>query len=85
LQAQWRALTKQGQKEGWLEWSGGYLDGEWQVAANDRHPKRAVCVCGTISAATPASTRAAICIRVLLQMRTRAYPSFTQTQCHADP
>lgn len=42
LQAQWTALTKQGQEEGWLEWSGGYLDGEWEVATNDKHPKRTV-------------------------------------------
>lgn len=42
LQAQWTALSEQGEKEGWLAWSGGYRDGEWEVASNDRHPTRTV-------------------------------------------
>jgi hypothetical protein len=42
LQAQWTALSERGEKEGWLEWSGGYRDGEWEVADNRRHPTRTV-------------------------------------------
>lgn len=42
LQAQWTALSEQGQKEGWLEWSGGYLDGEWETASNHKHPTRTI-------------------------------------------
>lgn len=40
LQAQWELLCQQGQQEGWLEWSGGYLDGEWQTASTHKHPTR---------------------------------------------
>lgn len=40
LQAQWTDLCAQGQQEGWLSWSGGYADGEWEVADNRRHPTR---------------------------------------------
>lgn len=42
LQAQWTALSEQGQKEGWLEWSGGYRDGEWELSENHVHPTRKV-------------------------------------------
>lgn len=42
LQAQWEALGQQGKDEGWLEWSGGYDDGSWQVAHNDFHPTRKI-------------------------------------------
>jgi hypothetical protein len=40
LQAQWEALSKQGQEEGWLEWSGGYRDAELETAENHKHPTR---------------------------------------------
>lgn len=42
LQKQWTELGEQGQKEGWLSWSGGYDDGQWEVASNDHHPTRTV-------------------------------------------
>ena len=40
LQAQWEALSEQGQTEGWLEWSGGYRDAELETAENHKHPTR---------------------------------------------
>lgn len=42
LQAQWESLSKQGEEEGWLEWSGGYRDGEWEVSLNQFHPTRTI-------------------------------------------
>jgi hypothetical protein len=44
LQSQWEALSEQGQKEGWLEFSGGHLDGEWETASNHKHPTRTISV-----------------------------------------
>ena len=42
LQAQWTALSEQGQKEGWLEWSGGHRDGKWELFENHVHPTRKI-------------------------------------------
>lgn len=42
LQAQWTALCEQGKAEGWLEWSGGHPDGEWEVSDNLIHPTRKI-------------------------------------------
>lgn len=44
LQKQWTALSERGQKEGWLQWSGGYHEGEWEVTPKLqlKHPTRTV-------------------------------------------
>ena len=42
LQHQWTALSERGQKEGWLAWSGGYAEGEWELEQEHllKHPSR---------------------------------------------
>lgn len=44
LQKQWTTLSERGKKEGWLQWSGGYHEGEWEVAPKSKlkHPTRNV-------------------------------------------